>query len=70
MLHNGDDFSATKEAFDGEPAKGKYVGFAADSTKIAVQAAADDKTFGKIESVEKTGWGDGAYEYFEIRVSL
>ena len=51
-------------------AKGKYVGFAADSTKIAVQAAADDKTFGKIESVEKTGWGDGAYEYFEIRVSL
>lgn len=70
VLHNGDDFSATKEAFDGEPEKGKFVGFAADSTKIAVQAAADDKTFGKIESVEKTGWGNGAYEYFEIRVSF
>lgn len=70
VLHNGDDFSVTKEAFDTTPEKGKFVGFAADSTKIAVQAAADDKTFGKIESVEKTGWGDGAYEYFEIRVSL
>lgn len=70
VLHNGDDFSATKEAFDDKPEKGKFVGFTADSTKIAVQAAADDKTFGKIESVEKTGWGDGAYEYFEIRVSL
>ena len=46
------------------------LGFAADSTKIAVQEAADDKTFGKIESVEKTGWGNGAYEYFEIRVSF
>ena len=70
VLHNGDDFSATAEAFDKAPEKGKFVGFAADSTKIAVQEAADDKTFGKIESVEKTGWGNGAYEYFEIRVSF
>ena len=70
VLHNGDDFSATAEAFEGTPEKGKFVGFAAGSTKIAVQESADDKTFGKIESVEKTGYGNGAYEYFEIRVSL
>ena len=30
-------FSATAEAFNGTPAKGKYVGFAADDTKIQIQ---------------------------------
>lgn len=70
MLHNGSDFSVTSEAFNGTPENGKFVGFVAGSTKIDVQSAADEKTFGKIESVEKTGYGDGACEYFEIRVTL
>lgn len=63
-----DCFSATKEAFDGEPAKGKFVGFKADSTKLVVKDTADDKTFGAIRDVEKSGWGDGAYEYFVVDV--
>lgn len=69
-LHNGDIFSATAEAFNKAPTVGKFVGFAADDTKIQVQAAADDKTFGKIASSEKVGFGNGAYEYFEIDVAL
>ena len=70
VLHNGDIFSATAEAFSKAPETGKFVGFAADDTKIQIQSAADDKTFGKIAGSEKTGYGDGAYEYFEINVKL
>lgn len=59
-------FSATAEAFNGTPAKGKYVGFAADDTKIQIQEAADDKTFGCIDFVETVGFGDGRYTYYMI----
>ena len=69
-LHNGDIFSATAEAFNEAPTVGKFVGFAADSTKIQIQSSADEKTFGKIAGSEKTGFGDGAYEYFEVDVVL
>lgn len=59
-------FSATAEAFDGTPAKGKFVGFAAGSTKIKIQETADDKTFGCIDFVETVGFGDGRYTYYMI----
>lgn len=62
-----DGFSVTAEAFEGVPAVGKYVGFAAGSTKIQVQETRDEKTIGKIESKETSGWGKGAYEYFYIQ---
>lgn len=64
----GDRFSATAEAFEGTPAVGKYVGFAASSTKLQVLSAKDDKTFGEIKHVETVGWGDGAYTYYMIDV--
>lgn len=64
----GQTFSATEEAFDGTPAVGSFVGFAADSTKLLIQSAADDKTFGKIVYKETTGFGDGAYTYYMIDV--
>lgn len=64
----GSRFSATAEAFDGTPDVGKYVGFAADSTKLKVLNAKDAKTFGEIKHVETTGWGDGAYTYYMIDV--
>ena len=47
-------FSATAEAF------------AADDTKIQIQEAADDKTFGCIDFVETVGFGDGRYTYYMI----
>lgn len=62
--HGG--FSATVEAFDKKPEKGKFVGFTAESTKITVQEAADDKTFGKVTSIESSGYGEGRYEYYYI----
>lgn len=68
MVPEADCFSATKEAFDKTPAKGKFVGFADDSTKLAVQDAKDAKTFGKIVAVETDGYGKGKYEYFVIDV--
>ena len=70
VLHNGDIFSDTAEAFNEAPAVGKFVGFAVDDTKLQIQASADDKTFGKIVSSEKVGFGDGAYEYFEVDIKL
>lgn len=63
-----DTFSATEEAFDGVPAVDKFVGFAADSTKIAVQDDKDDKTIGKIVYKETVGYGKGAYTFFMIDV--
>lgn len=68
MVPGADCFSATKEAFDGTPAKDKFVGFKADSTKLLVQDSKDDKTFGKIVAVETEGFGDGKYEYFVVDV--
>lgn len=68
MVPGADCFSATKEAFDGTPAKGKFVGFKADSTKLLIQDAKDDKSFGKIVAVETDGFGNGKYEYFVIDV--
>lgn len=68
MVPEADTFSATKEAFDGEPSKGKFVGFAQDSTKLKVQESKDDKTFGKIVAVETTGFGNGKYEYYVVDV--
>lgn len=59
-------FSATAEAFDGTPEKGKCVGFEADSTKLKIQESADDKTFGVIDYVESVGFGDGRYTYYMI----
>jgi len=64
----GQTFSATAEAFEGTPAVDSYVGFAADSTKLLIQSAKDDKTFGKIVYKESTGYGDGAYTYYMIDV--
>lgn len=66
LAPNVNHFSATAEAFDGEPEVGKFVGFAAGSTKIVVQTAKDAKTVGKITFKETTGWGDGAYTYYMI----
>ena len=68
MVPECDCFSATKEAFEGVPQKGKFVGFKQDSTKLIIQDAKDDKTFGKIVAVETDGFGDGKYEYFVIDV--
>lgn len=59
-------FSATAEAFDGAPEKGKFVGFEEDSTKIKIQDSADEKTFGVIDYVESVGFGDGRYTYYMI----
>ena len=64
----GNTFSATAEAFNGTPEKGKYVGFVADSTKLKVEDAAKATTFGKISFVETQGFGDGAYTYYMVDV--
>lgn len=64
----GQTFAATAEAFEGEPAKDKYVGFAAGSTKPLIQDAADATTFGKIVYVESTGYGEGAYTFYMIDI--
>lgn len=59
-------FSVTAEAFDTTPEIGKAVGYTAGSTKITVQSAADEKTFGTILEKETVGFGDGKYTYFYI----
>lgn len=64
-LHNGCMFSVTAEAFEGTPEVGKYVGYTAGSTKIALADAASATTFGKIIDSDIAG----RYEYFCIRVS-
>lgn len=63
-----DNFSATAEAFEGTPEVGKYVGYAAGSTKPLVQDAKDDKTVGKIVEKETVGYGQGRYTYFNVDV--
>ena len=59
-------FSVTAEAFDGTPEVGKTVGFTADSTKIKVEDAKGDATFGTILDKETVGFGEGKYTYFYI----
>ena len=68
MVAGADAFGATAEAFDGEPAVGKFVGFKAGSTKLVVKEAKDAATFGEIKEKETIGWGKGAYTYFLIDV--
>ena len=68
LVPGADDFSATAEAFSGTPADGKFVGFAADSTKLLVQGTKDAKTIGVIKSHETVGYGSGAYTYYMIDV--
>lgn len=64
-LHNGCMFSVTAEAFSGTPEVGKYVGYTAGSTKIAIAEEASATTFGKIIDSDISG----RYEYFCIRIS-
>jgi len=68
LVPGSDCFSATAEAFEGTPEEGKYVGFAADSTKLQIQDAADEKTIGKIVAKETAGFGKGLYTYYVIDV--
>ena len=66
QLVTGGTFSATAEAFNGTPEKGKYVGYTADSTKLTIQESAEATTFGKIVHSETVGYGDGQYTYYMV----
>ena len=62
-------YSVTAEALDGDtPEKGKYVTFEAGSTKAKVVSTSDANTFGIIDDTDTTGFGDGKYTYFYIRL--
>lgn len=63
MYHPNTIFSATAEAFSGTPEVGKYVGYTAGSTKLTVQSAFGETTFGVIIDKQIVG----RYTYFGIR---
>lgn len=64
-FHNGDGFSATSEAFDGTPEKGKYVTVGA-TTKMVVSDSATGTIIGTIDDVVKLG----ANTYYYIQVAI
>lgn len=64
-FHQNDGFSATAEAFDGTPAKGKYVVLQAD-TKMKISDTATGTVIGSIDEV----WTLGATTYYYVQVAL
>lgn len=61
--HPGDIFSVTAEAFNGTPAKDKFVDYEAGVTTLKVADAASETTIGKIIQVETIG----RYTYYVVR---
>ena len=70
LVAGADSFRVTAEAFDGTPEKGKFVAFAAGSTKLKIEAdASADNVFGVIKrDPVKVGFGDGQYTYYIVDV--
>ena len=70
MVPPADSFRVTAEAFDGVPQKGKFVAFAANSTKLKIEdSESADNVFGVIKhDPVKVGFGDGQYTYYIVDV--
>ena len=64
-FHANDIFSATVEAFDGVPAKGKYA-VVGNTTKIKVAESATGTVIGKIVEVETVG----PDTYYAVQVTI
>ena len=64
-FHQNDGFSASADAFDGTPAKGKYVVLQA-GTKMKISATATGTVIGTIDEV----WTLGATTYYYVQVAL
>lgn len=64
-LHANDIFSATKEAFEGTPAKGSYA-VVGNTTKMKVSEVATGSVIGKIVEVETVG----ADTYYAVQVTM
>lgn len=70
LVAGADSFRVTAEAFDGTPEKGKFVAFAAGSTKLKIEdSETANNVFGVIKhDPVKVGFGDGQYTYYIVDV--
>lgn len=70
LVAGADSFRVTAEDFDGTPEKGKFVAFAAGSTKLKIEdSESADNVFGVIKhDPVKVGFGDGQYTYYIVDV--
>ena len=65
-LHQNDGFSASAEAFDGTPAKGKYV-IVGNTPKMKIANSVTNETvIGKIDEV----WTLGGTTYYYVQVAM
>ena len=65
-FHQGDGFSATEDAFDGSPAKGKYVIVNTNKTTLKISNTATGTVIGTIDDV----WTLGDTTYYYVQVAL
>lgn len=63
-FHQNDGFSATAEAFDGAPAKGKYVIVNTNKTTMKISATATGTVIGTIDDVYTLG--GNTYYYVQV----